>query len=162
MSLNALNLIDHGMISCHDSNYLKSCHDSCHEEKLSKSDWFYLVGILESWRVFNPRSVIKHYGPLNCWEAMIRTKDFGPRVPGAYFTKVVRQLSGINTKEQKAGTKAESNIQPKKMSKSYSEDELFKDYRKACNFLCALSKNDLRNPEILQTSEALRKRWNIG
>lgn len=89
---------NHDMISCHDT-----CNDLCHESlhsltchdsdvKLSKDNWWYLVQQLEKWRVFNPRAIITKYGPLNAWEAMLRTKDNHPRVPGAYFTKVVRSL----------------------------------------------------------------------
>ena len=61
--------------------------------ELSKSDWLYLVQTLENWGVFAPKAIIKRYGAGACWEAMIRTKDFCPRVPGAYFTKVVRSLA---------------------------------------------------------------------
>lgn len=99
--------------SCHDH---ESCHDTCNEgintlschdhvmfskeKKLSLSDYNYLVNQLESWRVFAPRAVIKRYGALNAWEAMIRTKDFKARVPGAYFTKVIRSLTGMSGKSK--------------------------------------------------------------
>ena len=102
---------EHDMISCHDtcndlcheSIHSLTCHDSEQKEqkiktkkaeqaKLSKSDWWYLVQQLEQWRVFNPRAIITKYGPFNAWEAMVRTKENSPRVPGAYFTKVVRSL----------------------------------------------------------------------
>lgn len=102
---------DHIMKSCHDtcndlcheSIHSLTCHDSKRETKkvieakpeakLSKNDWWYLVNQLEQWRVFNPRAIITKYGPFNAWEAMIRTKENSPRVPGAYFTKVVRSLA---------------------------------------------------------------------
>lgn len=96
---------DHDMKSCHDT-----CNDLCHEsihsltchdsveskvQKLSKDDWWYLVQVLEKWRVYNPRAIITKYGPLNCWEAMTRTKENHPRIPGAYFTKVVRSITRV-------------------------------------------------------------------
>ena len=161
MAVNALQINEHDMISCHESNYLKSCHDSCHANQLSKSDWFYLVSVLEGWRVFNPRSVIKHYGALNCWEAMIKTKDFTPRVPGAYFTKTVRQISGLCAKAQNFEKKSNSSV-PENPHINFSDEELFSDYKKASNFLCHLTKNDLRNPEIFKKSEELKKHWNFG
>lgn len=146
----------HDMESCHESKYLNSCHESCHEKLLSKEDWFYLVRILEGWRVFNPRSVIKYYGALNCWEAMIRTKDFCPRVPGAYFTKTVRDISG----------KGKKNNQVVKINEpvkfQFSDDELFSDYKKASNFIVSLKDSDLKNPEIFAKFEAVKQRWNFG
>lgn len=105
---------EHVMKSCHDSDHDSVCHESihsliCHDSeekqtkktetknadqaKLSKSDWWYLVNQLEQWRVFNPRAIITKYGPFNAWEAMVRTKENHPRIPGAYFTKVVRSLA---------------------------------------------------------------------
>lgn len=99
---------EHDMISCHDLSHDSLCHESIHsltchdsevkqakksEAKLSKSDWWYLVNQLEQWRVFNPRAIISKYGPFNAWEAMVRTKENHPRIPGAYFTKVVRSLA---------------------------------------------------------------------
>lgn len=99
---------EHVMISCHDLGHDSLCHESIHsltchdsevnqakksEAKLSKSDWWYLVNQLEQWRVFNPRAIISKYGPFNAWEAMVRTKENHPRIPGAYFTKVVRSLA---------------------------------------------------------------------
>lgn len=97
-------------ISCHEICHDSLCHESinsliCHDsaltktevlkkqEKLSKDDWWYLVEVLEKWRVYNPRAIITKYGAMNCWEAMIRTKENRPRVHGAYFTKVVRSLA---------------------------------------------------------------------
>ena len=71
-------------------NTLSICNDS--NKQLVKSDWWYLVQTLESWNVFKPRAIIKKYGALNCWEAMLRTKENYPKCKGAYFTKVVRSL----------------------------------------------------------------------
>lgn len=83
-------------ITCneHVMNYKQpfTCNDS---KRLEKSDWWYLVHQLEEWNVFKPRAIVKKYGALNCWEAMIRTKDFNPRIKGAYFTKVVRSLCQV-------------------------------------------------------------------
>lgn len=91
-------LYDHDMKSCYD-NVMNTCHDKsisliCHDSKskLSKNDWWYLVNTLEQWKVYNPRAIITKYGPFNCWEAMQRTKENHPRIPGAYFTKVVRNI----------------------------------------------------------------------
>lgn len=87
------------IITCNDD---KVCNDYvmrdnipliCNDSKqLNKSDWWYLVQTLESWNVFKPRAIIKKYGALNCWEAMLRTKENYPKCKGAYFTKVVRSL----------------------------------------------------------------------
>ena len=120
---------------------------------MSKSDWYYLVEILESWRVYNPRAVIKRYGALNCWEAMVRTKDFTPRVPGAYFTKVVRQLTGMNGKLQ------ELKIQ---QEKSVSHMEAFNDYKAAQKWLCSLTDKDLENPETVINRDKLMRKFNFG
>lgn len=147
----------HVVSSCHDQSHevtqLDSCHDDSAAGKLSKSDWYYLVEILESWRVYNPRAVIKRYGALNCWEAMVRTKDFTPRVPGAYFTKVVRQLTGMNGKLQ------ELKIQ---QEKSVSLMEAFNDYKVAQKWLCSLTDKDLENPETVINRDKLMRKFNFG
>lgn len=165
----------HDMLSCHIEESLTSCHShgschdqghegikrySCHEsdkvenyKKLSKEDWNYLVGVLESWRVYNPRSVIKRYGALNAWEAMIRTKDFTPRVPGAYFTKVIRSLTGMNGKLQELKEKEKKRV---------SLIEAFNDYKAARVYLNSISDEDLRNPEIALNVNKLKDKWNFG
>lgn len=90
---------DHDMI-CHDV-----CHDVCHdginnpiichdstetkENRISKDEWFYLVDTLESWRVFNPRAIVKK-NPAAAWRCMNLCKDRNVRVPGAYFTACFR------------------------------------------------------------------------
>lgn len=84
---------DHDMIShglCHEGINTVKCHDSCHEEQLSKSDWWYLVNTLEQWRVFNPRSVVKR-NPAIAWRVMNLCKDPNVRVKGAYFTTCFRR-----------------------------------------------------------------------
>lgn len=75
---------------CHEVIQPVICHDSCHENKLSKSDWFYLVETLEKWRVFNPRAVVKK-NPVIAWRVMNLCKDASVRVPGAYFTTCFRR-----------------------------------------------------------------------
>lgn len=165
----------HDMSSCHIEESLTSCHShgschdqghevlqtfSCHEnhekenyKKLSKEDWNYLVSVLESWRVYNPRSVIKRYGALNAWEAMVRTKDFTPRVPGAYFTKVIRSLTGMNGKLQELKEQEQKRV---------SLIEAFNDYKAARVFLNAITDEDLRNPEIAVNVNKLKEKWNFG
>lgn len=149
----------HGL-SCHDQSHEVTQRYSCHEpgtdenyRQLSKSDWQYLVGILESWRVYNPRAVIKRYGALNCWEAMIRTKDFTPRVPGAYFTKVIRQITGMNGKLQ------ELKLERKK---TVSVIEAFNDYKAAREYLNSITDKDLQNPEIAMNVQKLKMKYNFG
>lgn len=181
----ALNTVDtellntfsyHDMTSCHKEERLTSCHShvvschdkghdvlqrhSCHEQstdksykQLSKEDWTYLVGVLETWRVFNPRSVVKRYGALNCWEAMIRTKDFSPRVPGAYFTKVVRQITGMNGKLQEV---------KKQQKETISAIEAFNDFKSARTYLLSITDADLKNPDVADNVEKIRRKWNLG
>lgn len=82
---------DHDMIGhdvCHEGN--TSLMVSCHENELSKSDWWYLVNQLEQWRVFNPRSVIKR-NPVIAWRVMNLCKDPNVRIKGAYFTTCFRR-----------------------------------------------------------------------
>lgn len=57
---------------------------------LSKTDWWYLVNTLTSWRVFAPRAVIKK-NPQLAWRIMNLCKDPGVRVKGAYFTTCFRR-----------------------------------------------------------------------
>lgn len=148
--------------SCHDSHVMESCHEimsskSCHDGKISKEDWFYLVGVLEKWRVYNPRTVIKHYGGRNCWEAMIRTKDFRPRTPGAYFTKVVRKLTGLNGKLQ------ENGIQDiRKYQNAIKSVEEIKDYKTAREYICSLTDDDLKNPEVVNLKDEIMRKYNFG
>ncbi len=153
----------HGL-SCHDQSHevtqRYSCHESCGGEnfqenykQLSKDDWNYLVSVLESWRVYNPRSVVKRYGALNAWEAMIRTKDFSPRVPGAYFTKVIRSLTGMDGKLRELR---------KQQQKTISVIEAFKDYKAARLYLESITSKDLENPEIALNVNKLKMKWNFG
>lgn len=90
---------DHVMI-CHDTCYDVChevnnthviCHDSSEENKnrISKDEWFYLVDTLESWRVFNPRAIVKK-NPAAAWKCMNLCKDRNVRVKGAYFTACFR------------------------------------------------------------------------
>ena len=177
MALNAVNTESlnsacyHDMRSCLREESLISCHshglsshdqghdvtpiDSCHENyrQLSKNDWNYLVSVLESWRVYNPRSVIKRYGALNCWEAMVRTKDFTPRIPGAYFTKVIRQITGMNGKLQEV---------KKQQERTVSAIEAFRDFNSARMYLSSITDKDLENHEILMNVEKLKQKWNLG
>lgn len=89
---------DHVMI-CHDT-----CYDTCHEginthvichdseenkNRINKADWYYLVQTLESWRVFNPRAIVKK-NPAAAWRCMNICKDRNVRVKGAYFTACFR------------------------------------------------------------------------
>ena len=86
-------VINNHDMSCHDS----ICHDNTHTNnhdmsevsedsgRLSKTDWWYLVNTLESWRVFNPRAVVKK-NPQLAWRVMNLCKDPSIRVKGAYFT----------------------------------------------------------------------------
>lgn len=84
-------LTTHDMI-CHEHDY-ELCHEGinthsiCHDsERLTKNEWWYLVNTLDSWRVFNPRAVIKK-NPVLAWHCMNLCKDNKVRVPGAYFTR---------------------------------------------------------------------------
>lgn len=81
------------MSICHEGNIPSICYDR--QRQLSKADWWYLVETLEKWHVYCPRAIITKYGALNCWEAMVRTKENRPRIAGAYFTKVVRNLVAV-------------------------------------------------------------------
>jgi len=148
------------VVSCHDRSHEVTQRYSCHEEgteenykQLSKSDWNYLVEILEGWRVFNPRSVIKRYGALNTWEAMIRTKDFTPRIPGAYFTKVVRQISGKKGKLQEVRAQEKARV---------TAIEAFKDYKAARVYLDQITDEDLRNPETVINVNKLKMKFNFA
>lgn len=90
-------VIDHDMIHdmtcnelCHEGiNTPIICHDSS-ENRLSKSDWWYLVNQLTEWRVFNPRAIVKK-NPVAAWRVMNLCKDNCVRVPGAYFTACFRK-----------------------------------------------------------------------
>lgn len=150
----------HSHVSCHDQDHESITRYSCHEQdevenykKLSKDDWNYLVSVLESWRVYNPRSVIKRYGALNAWEAMVRTKDFTPRVPGAYFTKVIRSLTGMNGKLQELREQEQKRV---------SLIEAFNSYKAARAYLNSISDDDLANPEIAINVNKLKEKWNFG
>lgn len=78
-------------VICHDSDQVnqKSAQVSEQVNRISKDEWFYLVDTLESWRVFNPRAIIKK-NPAAAWKCMNLCKDRNVRVPGAYFTACFR------------------------------------------------------------------------
>lgn len=82
---------EHAMNTCHEGiNTPITCHDSNQKEsqngRLTKEEWWYLVNTLESWRVYNPRAVVKK-NPAAAWKIMNICKDNNVRVPGAYFTR---------------------------------------------------------------------------
>ena len=80
---------DHDMIShdtCYEGYNPITCYDS---NRISKDEWQYLVDTLESWRVFNPRAIVKK-NPAAAWKVMNLCKDKGVRVKGAYFTACFR------------------------------------------------------------------------
>ena len=91
--------MNHDMTSCHEYHSLVSCHDISSRQNISKDDYKFLVSVLESWRVFYPKAQIKKFGAKNCYEAMQRTKAFNPRVPGAYFLTIVRDI--VNNADSK-------------------------------------------------------------
>jgi len=160
-------------VSCLEKIDLSSCHVSCHDscnegittlschdhvmydvkKKLPMSDYNYLVNQLEAWRVFAPRAVIKRYGALNAWEAMNRTKDFKARIPGAYFTKVIRSLTGMNGKLQ-AAKKAEQE--------SVSLIDAFKDYKNAMKYLNSITGKDLEDPQTAMNVNNLKIKFNFA
>ncbi len=103
----------------HDMSYHDICNDTCYDntsttcnhdmsesfgnsERLSKTDWWYLVNTLESWRVFSPRSVVKK-NPQLAWRIMNICKDAHIRVKGAYFTTCFkRELYKLENEEKLA------------------------------------------------------------
>lgn len=91
--------MNHDMTSCHEYHSFVSCHDMSFNQNISKDDYKFLVSVLESWRVFYPKAQIKKFGAKNCYEAMQRTKAFNPRVPGAYFLTIVRDI--VNNADSK-------------------------------------------------------------
>lgn len=81
---------DHDMKLCHEVIQPTICHEhDMSSDKvvnlISKDDWYYLVNTLASWRVYNPRSVVKR-NPQIAWQIMNLCKDPNVRVKGAYFT----------------------------------------------------------------------------
>jgi hypothetical protein len=91
--------MNHDMTSCHEYHSFVSCHDMSFNQNISKDDYKFLVSVLDSWRVFYPKAQIKKFGAKNCYEAMQRTKAFNPRVPGAYFLTIVRDI--VNNADSK-------------------------------------------------------------
>ena len=75
---------------CHEVIQPIKCYESCHENQLDKSEWWYLVNTLTEWRVYNARSVVKR-NPRLAWKIMNLCKDKRVRVKGAYFTTCFRR-----------------------------------------------------------------------
>lgn len=105
----------HGI--CHDFSN-NTNHDMVHSvnnfsenvnnAKLSKDEWFYLTQILDSWRVYNARAVVKK-NPVLAWRIMTLCKDPQIRVKGAYFTACFRnELAKIEEEKAKALRTAEA------------------------------------------------------
>lgn len=90
---------DHDYELCHEGiNTHSICHDS--KDRLSKDEWWYLVNTLDSWRVFNPRAVIKKH-PTLAWKCMTLCKDNNVRIPGAYFTRCFKnELFKLEIKQE--------------------------------------------------------------
>lgn len=80
-------------MTCNDIKNNITCHDmSCNDKwkELKPAQYSELITQLEMWGVFAPKAIVKKYGALKCYNAMKTTRFKNPRVPGAYFTKVVR------------------------------------------------------------------------
>lgn len=159
----AVNSINHDMEEKKINSYHDSCHDinhnmvSCHDHELAKSDWNYLVNVLETWGVFAPRAVIKKYGGNVCWDAMIKVKDYRPRIPGAYFTKIVR-----NAKPSVVPTNRKVyKLKPKK-SNNLPTQEAYTNYKAARIWINSLTDNDLADSRIKEELEKIKKEFNFG
>jgi len=142
--------------SCYDNKQTNSCHDHVmfdKEKKISLSDYNYLVNQLEAWKVFAPRAVVKRYGALNAWEAMNRTKDFQPRIPGAYFTKVIRSLTGMNGKRQEVQKREECTV---------LVADAYRDYKSAQLYLSRITDADLNDPQVAINVHQLKAKWNFA
>lgn len=70
-------------------------HESCHEKPAQNViHWNEerLKGLLDSWQVYYPEKELAKYGKSTVEEAVKRTISKKPRIPGAFYKTVIRNL----------------------------------------------------------------------
>lgn len=83
------------IMSCHEHIMTKEeVNKSSHVhvmswKELDKTSYVKLLTQLEMWGVYAPKALVKKYGAQKCYNAMEMTLHVKPRIPHAYFRKIV-------------------------------------------------------------------------
>lgn len=158
-------------IPCHDMLLKKEKNIPCTcYDMISKREYSKLLNQLQEWNVFAPKAIVKKYGVLTVQTAIEYTKATpNVRVPGAYFTYMVRQLKPQKTEQPQSDLRAvkeeiHTNTQEEpKIEYKGSELPQIENWQDARNFLCdyydgAYEKTD----NIINFVKDIRKKYNFG
>lgn len=143
----------------------KTCYDM-----IDKQEYVRLLNQLDAWRVFAPRAIVKKYGVKTVQLAVEYTKATkNVRVPGAYFTYMVRQLKPQKTEQPQSDLREvkqeiHTNI-PSEHKIEYKGSQLpqIENWMDARKFLCdyydgAYEKTD----NVVNFVKDIRKKYNFG
>lgn len=143
----------------------KACYDM-----IDKREYVKLLKQLEDWRVFAPKAIVKKYGVKTVQLAVEYTKATpNVRVPGAYFTYMVRQLKTQNSQAVEKPQSEEKEVLdtniPNEHKIEYRGSELpqVENWQDAREFLCdymdgAYEKTD----NIISFVNDIKRRYNFG
>ena len=163
-------VINHVM---HDMTYNASNKESisctCYET-INKKDYVRLLNQLEEWNVFAPKAIVKKYGVLTVQTAIEYTKATpNVRVPGAYFTYMVRQLKTQNVEQaendlSEVKQEIHTNI-PKETKTSCKLSQLpqIENWKDARDFLCNYYDGCYDNTDnVVNFVKEIKRRYNFG
>lgn len=158
-------------IPCHDMLLKKEKNIPCTcYDMISKREYAKLLNQLQEWNVFAPKAIVKKYGVKTVQLAVEYTKATpNVRVPGAYFTYMVRQLKPQKTEQSQSDLRAvkqeiHTNTQEEhKIEYRGSELPQIENWMDARKFLCdymdgAYEKTD----NVLSFVNSLKKKYNFG
>jgi len=157
-------------MSCHDMPLKKENMPCTCYETINKRDYVLLLKQLEDWRVFAPKAIVKKYGVITVKTAIEYTKATkNVRVPGAYFTYMVRQLKKDlpqSTEKTSCPVKEEihTNI-PKEHKIEYKGSQLpqIDNWQDARKFLCDyLDGAYEKTNNVINFVEMIKKKYNFG
>ena len=167
---NVATVINHVM---HDMTYYASNKESisctCYET-ISKRDYVRLLNQLDAWRVFAPKAIVKKYGVKTVQLAVEYTKATkNVRVPGAYFTYMVRQLKPQKTEQPQSDLRAvkqeiDTNI-PNEQKTCYKGTQLpqIENWQDARKFLCDYYEGEYEDTDnVISFVAEIKKKYNFG
>ena len=167
---NVSTVINHVM---HDMTYNASNKKAYHEpyyETINKSDYVRLLNQLDAWNVYAPKALVKKYGVKTVQLAVEYTKSTpNVRVPGAYFTYMIRQLKTKNIEPTQKPQTTENKVLdtniPKEHKIEYKGTQLpqIENWRDARKFLCDYMDGCYDNTDnVINFVKEIKRRYNFG
>ena len=148
-----------------EKNIPCTCYDM-----ISKREYSKLLNQLQEWNVFAPKAIVKKYGVLTVQTAIEYTKATpNVRVPGAYFTYMVRQLKTQNVEQiendlSEVKQEIHTNI-PNEHKIEYKGSQLpqIENWQDARNFLCDYYKGAYEETDnVINFVSQVKRKYNFG